>query len=228
MKFASVLITPILLDFWVCWACKFWKFGRSEKSPLIDVWSPRKIPYLLPPKDIFRLGSSIFWHDGAATIYTVHVNCSKAFSSFYAFSGNFEKLFLVQKWPRPHRHHSRRNCVWSVMTSRQGITTEFRPVTDGEWERQRQCYSHFSKTFFRRTIMKNQKFTCQYDGKCPVDKSIRCACRHCRFEKCLQVGMDRNGMRKQKQSFRIFQLFNKTVILSGTRRGHVDIHRLKN
>ena len=43
------------------------------------------------------------------------------------------------------------------------------------------------KTFFRRTIMKGQTFVCQFDGKCPVDKSIRCACRHCRFEKCLQV-----------------------------------------
>uniref|UniRef100_A0A914ULC0 Uncharacterized protein n=1 Tax=Plectus sambesii TaxID=2011161 RepID=A0A914ULC0_9BILA len=54
------------------------------------------------------------------------------------------------------------------------------------------------KTFFRRTIMKKQTFTCQYDGKCPVDKSIRCACRHCRFEKCLQVGMDRQAIQQNR------------------------------
>ncbi|RCN39962.1 zinc finger, C4 type [Ancylostoma caninum] len=54
------------------------------------------------------------------------------------------------------------------------------------------------KTFFRRTIMKNQNFVCQYEGKCPVDKSIRCACRHCRFEKCLQVGMDRNAIQQNR------------------------------
>ncbi|WKY00631.1 hypothetical protein Q1695_015004 [Nippostrongylus brasiliensis] len=54
------------------------------------------------------------------------------------------------------------------------------------------------KTFFRRTIMKNQNFVCQYDGKCPVDKSIRCACRHCRFQKCLQVGMDRNAIQQNR------------------------------
>ncbi|CAI4232430.1 unnamed protein product [Auanema sp. JU1783] len=54
------------------------------------------------------------------------------------------------------------------------------------------------KTFFRRTIMKNQTFQCQYNGKCPVDKSIRCACRHCRFEKCLSVGMDRNAIQQNR------------------------------
>ncbi|CAD6188479.1 unnamed protein product [Caenorhabditis auriculariae] len=54
------------------------------------------------------------------------------------------------------------------------------------------------KTFFRRTIMKNQTFVCQLEGKCPVDKSIRCACRHCRFEKCLQVGMDRSAIQQNR------------------------------
>ncbi|CAI5445762.1 unnamed protein product [Caenorhabditis angaria] len=54
------------------------------------------------------------------------------------------------------------------------------------------------KTFFRRTIMKNQSFVCQFEGKCPVDKSIRCACRHCRFEKCLSVGMDRNAIQQNR------------------------------
>ncbi|KAF1761605.1 hypothetical protein GCK72_009861 [Caenorhabditis remanei] len=54
------------------------------------------------------------------------------------------------------------------------------------------------KTFFRRTIMKNQSFQCQFQKKCPVDKSVRCACRHCRFEKCLQVGMDRNAIQQNR------------------------------
>lgn len=35
--------------------------------------------------------------------------------------------------------------------------------------------------------MKGQNFTCQYNGQCVIDKSIRCACRHCRFQKCLKV-----------------------------------------
>ncbi|KAF1753607.1 hypothetical protein GCK72_020164 [Caenorhabditis remanei] len=54
------------------------------------------------------------------------------------------------------------------------------------------------KTFFRRTIMKKQKYICQFEGNCPVDKSIRCACRYCRFEKCLSVGMDRNALQQSR------------------------------
>uniref|UniRef100_A0AC35FTG8 Nuclear receptor domain-containing protein n=1 Tax=Panagrolaimus sp. PS1159 TaxID=55785 RepID=A0AC35FTG8_9BILA len=45
------------------------------------------------------------------------------------------------------------------------------------------------KTFFRRTIMKKQNFVCQYDGKCIIDKSIRCACRHCRFQKSISYNL---------------------------------------
>lgn len=54
------------------------------------------------------------------------------------------------------------------------------------------------KTFFRRTIMKKQIFVCQHEKNCPVDKSIRCACRYCRFEKCLQVGMDRSALQASR------------------------------
>uniref|UniRef100_A0AC35U0D6 Transcription factor HNF-4 homolog n=1 Tax=Rhabditophanes sp. KR3021 TaxID=114890 RepID=A0AC35U0D6_9BILA len=54
------------------------------------------------------------------------------------------------------------------------------------------------KTFFRRTIMKKQTFTCQYDGNCLIDKSVRCACRHCRFKKCLDRGMDRNSIQQNR------------------------------
>nr|AAO39203.1 nuclear receptor NHR-114 [Caenorhabditis elegans] len=54
------------------------------------------------------------------------------------------------------------------------------------------------KTFFRRTIMKKQKYICQFEGNCPVDKTIRCACRYCRFEKCLSVGMDRNALQQNR------------------------------
>uniref|UniRef100_A0A914I4C9 Uncharacterized protein n=1 Tax=Globodera rostochiensis TaxID=31243 RepID=A0A914I4C9_GLORO len=54
------------------------------------------------------------------------------------------------------------------------------------------------KTFFRRTLIKNQTFTCQYDGRCPVDKSVRCACRHCRFKKCLAVGMNKDAIQQNR------------------------------
>ncbi|EGT48686.1 hypothetical protein CAEBREN_30215 [Caenorhabditis brenneri] len=54
------------------------------------------------------------------------------------------------------------------------------------------------KIFFRRTVMKNTKFVCQFEENCPVDRSIRCACRFCRFEKCLKVGMDKTALQSSR------------------------------
>ncbi|CAJ0564492.1 unnamed protein product, partial [Mesorhabditis spiculigera] len=54
------------------------------------------------------------------------------------------------------------------------------------------------KTFFRRTIVSEQTFICQYEGKCDVNKNIRCACRHCRFNKCLSVGMDAKAIQNDR------------------------------
>ncbi|CAB3399606.1 unnamed protein product [Caenorhabditis bovis] len=46
------------------------------------------------------------------------------------------------------------------------------------------------KTFFRRTIVSERQFKCHKNGKCFFNKDIRCACRSCRFKKCLEVGMN--------------------------------------
>ena len=46
--------------------------------------------------------------------------------------------------------------------------------------------------------MKKQLFVCQHEKNCPVDRSIRCACRYCRFEKCIQVGMDRSALQASR------------------------------
>ncbi|PAV66958.1 hypothetical protein WR25_06293 [Diploscapter pachys] len=59
------------------------------------------------------------------------------------------------------------------------------------------------KTFFRRTIVSEQTFICQYNGNCDVNKNIRCACRHCRFNKCLLVGMDAKGVARSANQYAI-------------------------
>uniref|UniRef100_A0A9J2P4U2 NR LBD domain-containing protein n=1 Tax=Ascaris lumbricoides TaxID=6252 RepID=A0A9J2P4U2_ASCLU len=64
-----------------------------------------------------------------------------------------------------------------------------------------------SKTFFRRTIVSDHTFICQYQGNCDVNKrifygfsflDIRCACRHCRFNKCVAVGMDAKAIQNDR------------------------------
>ncbi|CAD6186885.1 unnamed protein product [Caenorhabditis auriculariae] len=54
------------------------------------------------------------------------------------------------------------------------------------------------KTFFRRAIVNKREFSCQGNGHCPVNKGVRCACRYCRLQKCLVVGMDKNSIQNDR------------------------------
>ncbi|GMR33692.1 hypothetical protein PMAYCL1PPCAC_03887, partial [Pristionchus mayeri] len=50
------------------------------------------------------------------------------------------------------------------------------------------------KTFFRRTIISGRSFSCSKGGRCEFDKEFRCACRSCRFQKCVESGMNEKGI----------------------------------
>lgn len=54
------------------------------------------------------------------------------------------------------------------------------------------------KTFFRRALVNNREFVCQGNKDCPVNKGVRCACRYCRLQKCLAVGMDKNSIQNDR------------------------------
>ncbi|KAI6184479.1 hypothetical protein M3Y97_00600800 [Aphelenchoides bicaudatus] len=61
------------------------------------------------------------------------------------------------------------------------------------------------KGFFRRSIRSSQSYQCRFSKNCSIDKDQRNACRSCRFQRCLQVGMeilairpDRDIIGKQK------------------------------
>uniref|UniRef100_A0A914W556 Uncharacterized protein n=1 Tax=Plectus sambesii TaxID=2011161 RepID=A0A914W556_9BILA len=54
------------------------------------------------------------------------------------------------------------------------------------------------KGFFRRTILRSQKFTCRFNKQCVIDKNFRCACRYCRFQKCVAVGMKREAIQFER------------------------------
>uniref|UniRef100_A0A4W3IZ13 Nuclear receptor domain-containing protein n=1 Tax=Callorhinchus milii TaxID=7868 RepID=A0A4W3IZ13_CALMI len=49
------------------------------------------------------------------------------------------------------------------------------------------------KGFFKRTVQKNAKYVCLANKDCPVDKRRRNRCQFCRFQKCLGVGMVKEG-----------------------------------
>ncbi|KAH7720329.1 nuclear receptor NHR-88 [Aphelenchoides avenae] len=58
------------------------------------------------------------------------------------------------------------------------------------------CYG--CKGFFRRTIRSQQSYTCRFMQKCAIDKDQRNACRYCRFQRCLQVGMEVDAIRPDR------------------------------
>ncbi|XP_014353025.1 retinoic acid receptor RXR-beta-A isoform X1 [Latimeria chalumnae] len=50
------------------------------------------------------------------------------------------------------------------------------------------------KGFFKRTIRKDLTYTCRDNKDCIVDKRQRNRCQYCRYQKCLAMGMKREGM----------------------------------
>uniref|UniRef100_A0A914W7S8 Uncharacterized protein n=1 Tax=Plectus sambesii TaxID=2011161 RepID=A0A914W7S8_9BILA len=54
------------------------------------------------------------------------------------------------------------------------------------------------KGFFRRTIRAGQSYVCRYENKCRIDKVGRNVCRACRFQKCVNVGMESDAIRPDR------------------------------
>ncbi|PVD26170.1 hypothetical protein C0Q70_13839 [Pomacea canaliculata] len=49
------------------------------------------------------------------------------------------------------------------------------------------------KKFFRRGLKEHQAYVCKVAKKCTINPRMRNNCRYCRFQKCLNVGMSRDG-----------------------------------
>uniref|UniRef100_A0A0N4Z512 Nuclear receptor domain-containing protein n=1 Tax=Parastrongyloides trichosuri TaxID=131310 RepID=A0A0N4Z512_PARTI len=58
------------------------------------------------------------------------------------------------------------------------------------------CYG--CKGFFRRTLTGKYRYVCRFGNNCVVDKFQRNSCRYCRFNRCLEVGMDPNAVRPDR------------------------------
>ncbi|XP_069097673.1 retinoic acid receptor RXR-alpha isoform X1 [Pleurodeles waltl] len=50
------------------------------------------------------------------------------------------------------------------------------------------------KGFFKRTVRKDLSYTCRDSKDCLIDKRQRNRCQYCRYQKCLAMGMKREGM----------------------------------
>ena len=52
------------------------------------------------------------------------------------------------------------------------------------------------KSFFKRTVQKQLHYTCVESMSCQIDKNNRIRCQFCRFQKCLSLGMLKEGKDK--------------------------------
>uniref|UniRef100_A0A8I3P1G5 Uncharacterized protein n=1 Tax=Canis lupus familiaris TaxID=9615 RepID=A0A8I3P1G5_CANLF len=54
------------------------------------------------------------------------------------------------------------------------------------------------KSFFKRSVGKNLTFTCQANQDCRVDQYRRNQCQFCRLKKCIDVGMKREAVHRNR------------------------------
>ncbi|KAL5020303.1 hypothetical protein ScPMuIL_003195 [Solemya velum] len=63
-------------------------------------------------------------------------------------------------------------------------------------------YSVFScegcKGFFKRSVQKSLSYNCRDQGNCVINKFTRNSCQHCRFMRCMQMGMRRDAVREDR------------------------------
>ncbi|XP_072235943.1 nuclear receptor ROR-alpha A-like [Leuresthes tenuis] len=56
------------------------------------------------------------------------------------------------------------------------------------------------KGFFRRSQQSNATYSCPRQKNCPIDRTSRNRCQHCRLQKCLLVGMSRDAVKFGRMS----------------------------
>lgn len=55
------------------------------------------------------------------------------------------------------------------------------------------CDIHILQKFFRRALKEAEIYECKQQKMCVLNPRSRNACRYCRYQKCLDVGMSRQG-----------------------------------
>lgn len=102
-------------------------------------------------------------------------------------------------WVRLGIHHPN-GCVWSVATQRRAFITVSHLARLAKHSSSAPFKVHYMltclqfKTFFF-VFKGNIEYTCPATNNCEINKRRRKACQACRFQKCLKMGMLKEGVR---------------------------------
>lgn len=67
------------------------------------------------------------------------------------------------------------------------------------------------KSFFRRSIRANARYSCRGSRACAIEKHTRNRCQYCRLQKCMSMGMRKEGMERVSEWYMHFQIKNGRV-----------------
>eukprot|EP00118_Oscarella_pearsei_P025378 m.308087 g.308087 ORF g.308087 m.308087 type:complete len:435 (+) comp43358_c0_seq1:141-1445(+) len=54
------------------------------------------------------------------------------------------------------------------------------------------------KSFFRRSVRQNARYSCRNSRDCPVEKHTRNRCQFCRLQKCMRTGMKKEAVQEER------------------------------
>ena len=70
------------------------------------------------------------------------------------------------------------------------------------------------KSFFKRTVQKQLHYTCVESMSCQIDKNNRIRCQFCRFQKCLSLGMLKEGKNRLNKQIIAYTLISSSTTVS--------------
>lgn len=76
------------------------------------------------------------------------------------------------------------------------------------------------KGFFKRTVRKDLTYACREERNCIIDKRQRNRCQYCRYQKCLMMGMKREGLYPSCVFYFIPSLFSLIFISLSMHKTH--------
>lgn len=113
--------------------------------------------------------------------------CMQWMQNIFQTSGCWGKFFAVKKTLFTRIKFE---CIFLKIYN----IAEFLPKNEGYFlSRMLSNQVHRKNNHHESVSLQNRTYSCKQNGDCPIDKDLRCSCRHCRFKKCLKVGMDRTG-----------------------------------